>query len=354
MLSIRPILLCACTLLLTAFTAGCTTISEAASGAANIETLHGPPADPPPTIPFPTAGTPNSWITTVTPQSGEDLAGPCSYYLYLANPAATLRGVFVLFDRADSAALYNDADVQAYLGSLNIGLLRVQQCNAASFEDVQQNAFAGPGRELFTALDQLAQSASHPELATSPVVLFGFSASGVLAATTANYKPNRVIAVIADCGATPKQQLDTVVPTQAALQIPFLVLSNDEDTSAGTTRDQMFFAKGWKKTAPWTRAVQHGVGHCCALSTKPLILPWIAAVTAVRLSNTNELATVPLAMGVFDTYTCTPNGLEDATGYENCTFTAAALIPSGSSIANAQGWLPDATTAAAWLQWVGQ
>jgi hypothetical protein len=116
----------------------------------------------------------------------------------------------------------------------------------------------------------------------------------------------------------------------------------------------MFFAEGWKKTAPWTRAVQHGVGHCCALSTKPLILPWIAAVTAVRLSNTNELATVPLAMGVFDTYTCTPNGLEDATGYENCTFTAAALIPSGSSIANAQGWLPDATTAAAWLQWVGQ
>ncbi len=141
---------------------------------------------------------------------------------------------------------------------------------------------------------------------------------------------------------------------RAVLQIPFLVLANDQDVDAGTSRDQMFFAQGWKKNAPWAYAVQHGQGHCCAITTAPLIMPWIAATTALRVTNTSTLATVPLAMGVFENYTCTPNGKWDVTGYQNCTFTAASLIPGGSSIVNAQGWLPDATTSAAWLAWVGQ
>lgn len=355
MSALRSVLLCLCALALTAFSAGCSTISMAAAAGPDIETLHGPPADPPPATPLPTVpGTPNTWETTVTSLSGEDLAGPCNYYLYLANPSATLRGVIVIFDRSDSRQLFFDAGIEALAGSLNFGLLFPQQCDAGSFGDIQQNAFAGPGRELFTALDQLATQTSHPELSKANVMLFGFSAAGVLAATTANYKPSRVAGVIVYCGASAQQQLNTVAPIQAALQIPFLILSNDQDNAAGVTRDQLFFAQGWKKSAPWAWGVQHGVGHCCAISTKPLIMPWISAVVALRYSGSNSLAVVPLAMGVFNNYTCTPNGVEDATGDQNCTFSAASLVPSGSSITSAQGWLPDATSAAAWLAWVGQ
>jgi hypothetical protein len=115
----------------------------------------------------------------------------------------------------------------------------------------------------------------------------------------------------------------------------------------------MFFTQGWNKGAPWGRAVQPGVGHCCAISTKPVILPWIAAVATLRLGNSNQLENVSQAMGVFTNYTCTPNGIWDVTGYQDCQFTAASLIPGGSSIANAQGWLPDAATGMAWLKWVG-
>jgi hypothetical protein len=324
-----------------------------AAGDSGLESLHGPPAHQGPFSPLPSVPrSPNTTETTVANLPGEDLAGPCNYYLYLANPAATLRGVLVIFDRSDSADLFTDAGVRSFAGALQLGLLLPQQCDAASFGDIQQNAFAGPGRALFTALDQLATATSHPELAQANVVLFGFSAAGVLAATTANYKPHRVIGVIAYDGASTQQQLNTVVATAEAREIPFLVLSNDQDTSAGTSRDEMFFAQGWKQGAPWGYAVQHGVGHCCAITTKPLILPWIAVVTTLRISN-GDLAAVPLGMGVFNHFTCAPNGIEDVTGYENCTFTAASLIPAGSSIAGAQGWLPDATTAAAWLQWVG-
>ena len=350
----RRVLLCVFTLFLVAFLAGCRTISMAASSEADVEGLHGPPSSPSPFSPPP--GIPesaNTFETTVANLSGEDLAGPCNYYLYLANPSATLRGVLVIFDREDSRDLFLDSGVQAFAGAMNFGLLFPQQCDAASFGDLQQNAFAGPGRALFTALDQLATQTSHAELTKSDVVLFGFSAAGVLSATMANYRPERVIGVIVYCGASAPQQLNAVVASQAALQIPFLVLSNDEDTSAGTTRDQMFFKQGWKKTAPWALAVQPGVAHCCAISTKPLILPWISAVVSLRLDNSSELATVPLAMGVFNNYTCAANGYRDVTGYENCSFTAASLIPAGSSIAGAQGWLPDASTGAAWLQWVG-
>jgi dienelactone hydrolase len=326
----------------------------AAGSAADVEPLKGPPSDPPPVTPTSSvAGLPNTWQTTVTNLSGEDLAGPCHYFLTLANSSETLRGVFVIYDRGDSNELFVDPEVQTTAAALGLGMLFAQQCNAASFGDIQQNAFAGPGRALFTALKQLATSSSHPELAKSNVLLFGFSAAGVLAITTANYMPNRIIGVISYAGGSAQQEIDTVVPAQAALGIPFLVLSNDEDPSAGTSRDQIFFAKGWAKNAPWGRGIQHGVGHCCATSTKPIILPWIAAIITDRADGANALNQMVPASGVYENYTCTPNGIWAATGDEDCTFTAASLIGSGSSIAEAQGWLPDATTAAAWLTWVG-
>jgi hypothetical protein len=341
--AIRPTLLGVGTMILAAFGMGCATVSMAVANGAGGETPLNPASGPPKT-----------WQTTVANLPGEDLAGPCHYSLYTANSAATLRGVLVIYDRADSAALFEESGVRSLVGSLNLGLLFPQQCNAASFDDIQQNAFAGPGRALFTALDQFATQASHAELAKSDVILFGFSAAGVLAATTANYRPSRVIGVIDYAGASAQQAMNDVVPSAPALPIPFLVLSNDEDPRAGTARDQMFFAEGWLHGAPWGRAVQHGVGHCCAISTKPLIVPWIEAVTALRLDGSNQLANVPSAIGVFTNYTCTPNGIRDGTGYEDCTFTTASLIPDGSSTASAQGWLPDAATGAAWMTWVGQ
>ncbi len=354
MLFRRPVLLCVCTLALALFTCGCQTISMAAGSGADVQPLKGPSPTPPPVTPAPPLpASPNQWLTTVTNQPGEDLAGPCEYYLYLPNPAATLRGVLVIYDRADTNQLFADPQVQATAGALNLGMVFPVQCNAASFDDIQQNAFAGPGRALFAALDQFATLTSHPELANSNVLLFGFSAAGVLAATTANYEPDRVIGVIPYAGASSPEPMYTVVPSQAALQIPFLVLSNDQDPEAGTSGDQIFFAKGWSKGAPWGRAVQHGVGHCCAITTKPLILPWIAAIVTDRLGAANQLNQIAPASGVYENYTCTPDGVWAGAGNEDCTFTAASLIATGSSIANAQGWLPDATTAAAWLNWVG-
>jgi hypothetical protein len=342
------------TALFVSLAAGCANISTAVQSPA-AAVVPAPPATPaPPVSPPSAAAPPASWQTTVANLPGEDLAGPCNYVLYLANPAAPLRGVLVIYDRADSVNLFDDAGVRSLAGSLALGLLFPEQCNAASFDDIQQNAFAGPGRALFTALDQLAALSSHPELEGSNVLLFGFSAAGVLATTTANYKPSRMIGVIAYDGASKPQQLNSVVPVDAVLQIPFLVLSNDQDIDAGTSRDQIFFARGWKESAPWAYAVQHGVQHCCTLTTKPLILPWISAIVAERLGASNGLIAIKPSQGVFDNYTCSPNGIWDLTGYQDCTFTAASLIPAGGSIVDAQGWLPDEATAAAWLQWVGR
>lgn len=340
-------------LLLLASTTGCATIATAVEAPGNVQRFQGPPADPGPIQPIPPPGAPSTWKTAVANLPGEDLAGPCTYDLYLAHATATLRGVLVIYDRADSRALYADSDLRNLAAALQFGLLLPEQCNAASFPDIQQDALAGPGRALFTALDQFATLAGHPELAKSNVLLFGFSAAGVLAATTADFNPSRILGVIAYDGASAPQQLNTVVPNAEALQIPFLVLSNDQDIDAGTSRDQIFFANGWQQGAPWASGVQHGFGHCCTLSTKPVVLPWIAGIVAARLGGGNSLKPIVTSQGVFNDYACTPNGIEDVTGYENCTVTSASLLPPGSSSASARGWLPDATTGAAWLQWVG-
>ena len=292
--------------------------------------------------------------TSVAPLKGEDLAGPCVYDLSIFDASVPIRGVLVIFDRADSNQVAANAQVRGLAASMNFALLFPHQCNAASYGDIQVNAAKGPGRAMTSALNQLAIQTDHPELIYAPLVLYGFSAAGVLSATMANQMPSRVLGVVIFAGASPYVQLNQVTPTKAALSIPFLLLSSDADIAAGTSRDQMFFNAGWAAGAPWSWAVQHNVGHCCAASTIPIILPWIAGLGTQRLSSTGAIAAVNATAGQMNLFTCTPSGVWDVTGYQNCEFTYAAQggafptqRPAGSA-----GWLPDQASAAAWLAWV--
>ncbi len=299
--------------------------------------------------------------TSVAPLPGEDLAGPCVYDLSILDPTVPVRGVLVIFDRADSNQLVANAQVQRVAASMNFALLLPHQCYAASFGDLQMNAAKGPARALTAALNQLAIQTAHPELIYAPLMLYGFSSAGVLAATMANAMPSRVLGVMIYAGASPQLQLNEVTPAQATLSIPYLVLSSDADIAAGTSRDQQFFRSGWTAGAPWSWAVQHNVTHCCTASTLPIILPWIAAVENQRLTSTGTVAPVSNAAGQVNLYTCTPSGLWDVTGYQNCEFTFAALSgasgaqPNATAVSGASGsagWLPDQASAAAWLAWV--
>jgi hypothetical protein len=53
--------------------------------------------------------------TSVPPRPDEDIAEACGYELTLLDPARTIRGVWVVFDRGrDMLRYYGDPDVQAF------------------------------------------------------------------------------------------------------------------------------------------------------------------------------------------------------------------------------------------------
>ena len=297
---------------------------------------------------------PATYTTVVAKQAGEDLAGPCTYDLYLAQPGNLVRGVLVIFDRADTNLLYLDPGVRQLAFDLNLALLFPLQCNAASFNNIQPDAAKGPGRALFTSLAQLAAVTHHPELKEAALLLYGFSAAGILSTTLTNLDPERIIGVIGYAAASPNEKLDWIVASTATLQVPFLLLSNAEDLQAGTQHDETFFNRGWAAGAPWGWAVQNKTGHCCNLSTRPIILPWIKAVVAQRLSNGGGLRPIlqtRTSAGRFASFTCTRDGKYDNTGNENCRFAGVTLRAPGMSRATASTWLPDEATAEQWLKW---
>ena len=66
-------------------------------------------------------------------------------------------------------------------------------CRSKEREDMDVVLEHGIARALFRALDQLANSAQHPELAWSKVVLFGSSRAGSLVARLIRYMPEKVL-----------------------------------------------------------------------------------------------------------------------------------------------------------------
>ena len=300
--------------------------------------------------------------TTVIPLPTDDLARPCSYDLLLQDPERRSKGLLVIFDRADSEDLYNDLSVRDLVGVLGFGMIFAHECNARSYGDLQADASKGPGRALVTALHQFALATNHRELDTAGMILYGFSAAGVLTATMANAIPTRMMGAIEYASGSGYVNLDDILVSAAATRIPTLVLANAKDEDAGTARSYRYFLRG-RVTGmpPWAYAVQNATDHCCNLSTRNLILPWIQAVasqqTSLSAANGNPQAFAPApttgqpALGALAHFTCTPNGDMDAQGDINCVFTRAKL-GVGAVASREVDWLPDLSTATAWLYWV--
>jgi dienelactone hydrolase len=282
--------------------------------------------------------------------SSEDLSGPCRFEVSMAHASHVQMGVVVLYERGDTDLLYNDAQFRRAIASLDYSIVWAYQCDAKSTGDLQADATKGPARMLFTALEELATQTAHPELSTNSVILYGFSAAGVLSATMAAAHPSRLVGVIEYAAGSASVDLEDVPIPASVVQIPTLILANALDRSSGTTRSLNYFERGRASGASWAFAVQNATRHCCNLSTRNIILPWIE-----EIATTHNLPET----GTLNTFVCTPNGVIDAQGDVNCDITAASLgeaaeqKPQSHEVRGTQsGWLPDQRSNQAWLAWV--
>jgi hypothetical protein len=144
----------------------------------------------------------------------------------------------------------------------------------------------GIGRALFSALSQLAQTSSHPELASARLILLGFSGTGSLVGRLAQYAPTRVLAVIpTDPGHFDPLGVDTISLSPAAAAIPQLILTGSSDAVSGTQRPYAYFRRYFDQGAPWTFVVQNKAPHCCIMNAKALIPEWLDAVVVQRATR---------------------------------------------------------------------
>ena len=303
--------------------------------------------------------------TQVTALPGEDLSGPCLYSLRLmtgpppskgAPPAFVAQaGVLVIFERGDSEQVFVDPKVIAMAAQLHLAMIFAYECDAVSFPDLQVNAAQGPSRALLTALSQFAVSTSHPELASSNLILFGFSAGGYLSTTMTNDIPSRILGAIPFAPASPYFDLDDVAVTPAAAGVPMLILANGDDSDAGTQRPINLYFRGWNMGAPWGFAVQKDTGHCCTDSAESLLVPWVTGLMTQQTTTSATGAAVlrrqanPAVPNV--RFYCAPDGQVDVFFNNDCAFPTASVLPSMDGGAYA-GWLPDAASAIAWQDWV--
>ena len=214
----------------------------------------------------------------------------------------------------------------------------------------------GIGRALFTALDQLANGAQHPELAWSKLILFGFSGAGSLVARLIAYMPDRVLAGIEY---SPSQYdplgIDTVDLPESALVVPQLIIANGADEIAGTKRPYDYFQRHRKRNAPLTFVVQNRVPHCCVANMTPLVLLWLGEVIRQRRPTTEKkpLSSISETHGWEGFIKTQISAVKDEWKESVWNVSQAWIEPHGKQfpVANAQdaGWLPSKRFAEAWL-----
>jgi dienelactone hydrolase len=297
--------------------------------------------------------------TTVAPKPDEDFLGDCRYEITIPNPARPIRAVWVIFDRGrDMLRYYGDPEVQAFAYRRDLALLLPFHCRAKGYEDMDVDPSKGIGRALFTALEQLAKSSGHPELASAKLILSGFSGTGSLVARLAGYAPDRVIAAIPS---NPSQfdplGMDTVILSTKALEVPQLVLAGSVDPVSGTKRPYEYFRKYFDQGAPWAFIIQNKIPHCCIINAKNLILLWVEAMLEERQALDGTLRPTDSRKGWKAFIATQETETKDTWGEKTSELTKALIQRPGARPPQNMipaGWLPNHRVAKEWLSFVRQ
>jgi dienelactone hydrolase len=297
--------------------------------------------------------------TLVKPAQDEDIARDCGYELTLPNPTRPIRAVWVIFERgSELTTFYRDPEVIAFAQRQRIALMLARHCPSKDYGDMNVNPSQGIGRAMFTALEQFAQTTSHPELATSKVIPLGFSAGGSLVARMVGYAPDRVIAAIPYApGNVEPLGINTVKLPAEALAIPQLIIANGNDNVCGTERPYQYFQQYYARGAPWTFVVQNNIPHCCIGNAKILILTWLEAIIKLRrpTAEPTPLQSVSRRSGWFAFFKTELKATKDDWGQPTWNMVDVEIQPLGrvkSERSLTAGWLPTRGVLNVWLSFV--
>jgi hypothetical protein len=207
----------------------------------------------------------------------------------------------------------------------------------------QGDLFAIPGDglvEVFPGLLQrLAQDSGHPELTDAPLLFWGHSGAGSVAASLANRFPARTLAFVR-YHSGPELRGDLSVLNK----IPALFLAGGKDPNGGDASvpnsslgaAETLWKSGRASGAPWTFGIEPNATHGDPkdlMKANDLMIPWIEAVLRQRLSpDGTALRTIT-------------DGSAWLGNNRTGQFAPYATFPGPKTEAS---WLPDEASARAW------
>jgi hypothetical protein len=202
----------------------------------------------------------------------------------------------------------------------------------------------GSEKTFLKALGEFAAKSGHPELDRVPWVLWGHSGGGIWSDVMTNLHPDRVVAVWLRSGSaamfrTKPEFPEPVVP-DAAYGVPTMCNPGDKEQKRGPWIGPLATFQEYRlRGAPIGFAPDPRTGHECG-DSRYLAIPFFDACLAMRLPDRGR-----------DDQTLKP--------VDRSTEWLAALMSADARPAaefkghpNAAVWLPNATVARAWMEYV--
>jgi dienelactone hydrolase len=195
------------------------------------------------------------------------------------------------------------------------------------------NAAQGSGQALLDALIAFSKRSDHPELANAPLLLWGMSAGGEFNYEFTAWKPERVVAFVANKGGI---YFSALLPT-AARHVPGFLFVGAQDLEWRKRIIAGLFAVNRRAGALWAFAEEPNVGHLVGRSQEMAAI-FFDAVLPLRLGSPASAAfPAPL----------TP--LEERSGILG-DVTQRSIRPASHRITPTQltAWFPTERVARAW------
>jgi dienelactone hydrolase len=257
------------------------------------------------------------------PRQARETFDEASFHLWLPDQAGPVKGIAVVLDgiNVDGRPLAGRAQWQDFARTHSLALVACYfRTDDLSTVLTYSQAEHGSGRALLAGLAALGTMSGHPEMATVPVYVLGFSAGGQFSYSFACFCPERTAAFVSNKGG-----IYLTPTTEAARQIPGLFIMGEKDTAARHAAIREIYTRNRRLGARWFMAVEPKFGHNTAYAND-LALPFFEAVMRNRERPAADQAGIVLDL---DHHQLIPAGVP----------------PNGPGVTF---WFPDQPTMAVW------
>jgi dienelactone hydrolase len=211
------------------------------------------------------------------------------FRLWYPDDAGPFRAVVVLVpgSNGDGRPMVDDAAWQTFAVKHKLALVGchfTDKPHDQSFLEDYANVPQGSGQALLDSLNEFASRASHPELGSAPLLLWGMSAGGQFNYEFVAWKPERVLAFVVNKGGI----YYTALTSRPSRDVPGMLFIGGKDLESRIQTITGLFAVNRRAGALWALAEEPGVAHVIGRS-RDLSLIFFEDVLSLRLGEDGAL-----------------------------------------------------------------